>query len=174
MNSNPALARWLVALRALVPFGALVAAVALTGMPYGIPFFGPITPFFALIGVFYWSVHRPESIPAIVIFAIGVLQDLITGGPPGSVALLLLLVHAIAVSQQRILLGQSYLVEWAGFALIAVGAALVSWLLACIYNTALIVPWHFLVQALLTVALYPAAAAMLTPAAKWSRAPEPI
>ena len=49
------------------------AAVALSGVPYGIPFFGPVTPFFALIGIFYWSVHRPESIPAIVIFAVGVL-----------------------------------------------------------------------------------------------------
>jgi rod shape-determining protein MreD len=173
MHQNPTFARWLVLLRALVPFGTLVAAVALTGVPYGIPFLGPVTPFFALIAIYYWSIHRPEAVPAIAIFAVGVLQDLITGGPPGSVSLLLLLVHALTVSQQRILLGQSYLVEWAGFALVAVGTALVSWLLACVYNTVLIVPWHFLVQALLTVALYPAAATVLTPAAKWSRAAEP-
>jgi rod shape-determining protein MreD len=173
MHQNPTFARWLVFFRALVPFGTLMLAVALSSMPYGIPYFGPVTPFFALIAIFYWSVHRPEQVPAVAIFAIGLLQDLITGGPPGSVALLLLLVHALAVSQQRILLGQSYLVEWAGFALVALGTAVVAWLLACVYNFALIVPWHFLVQALLTVALYPAATTILTPAARWSRAPEP-
>ena len=170
---NPTLARANAILRILVPFGTLLLAVALSGIPYGIPFLGPVTPFFALIAIFYWSIHRPEQVPAVVIFGIHVLQDLITGGPPGSIALLLLLVHALAVSQQRILLGQSYLVEWAGFALVAVGAAVVGWLLACVYNTALILPWHFLVQALLTVALYPAATTILTPAARWSRAPEP-
>jgi rod shape-determining protein MreD len=170
---NPTLARSVVFLRAVVPVGTLVLAVALTAVPYGIPFLGPVTPFFALIAIFYWSIHRPEQIPAVAIFMVGVLQDLITGGPPGSIALLLLLVHALAVSQQRILLGQSYLVEWAGFALVALGAAAVGWLLACVYNTALILPWHFLVQALLTVALYPAATTVLTPAAKWSRAAEP-
>ncbi len=170
---NPTLARANAILRILVPFGTLLLAVALSGIPYGIPFLGPVTPFFALIAIFYWSIHRPEQVPAVVIFGIGVLQDLITGGPPGSIALLLLLVHALAVSQQRILLGQSYLVEWAGFALVAVGAAVVGWLLACVYNTALILPWHFLVQALLTVALYPAATTVLTPAARWSRAAEP-
>ncbi len=170
---NPTFARAVAILRTMVPFGTLLLAVALAGVPYGIPFFGPVTPFFALIAIFYWSIHRPEQIPAVAIFGIGVLQDLITGGPPGSIALLLLLVHALAVSQQRILLGQSYLVEWAGFALVALGAAVVGWLLACVYNTALILPWHFLVQALLTVALYPAATTILTPAARWSRAPEP-
>lgn len=168
---NPTFARAVAILRTMVPFGTLLLAVALAGVPYGIPFFGPVTPFFALIAIFYWSIHRPEQIPAVAIFGIGVLQDLITGGPPGSIALLLLLVHALAVSQQRILLGQSYLVEWAGFALVALGAAVVGWLLACVYNTALILPWHFLVQALLTVALYPAATTILTPAARWSRAP---
>lgn len=170
---NPTFARAVAILRTMVPFGTLLLAVALAGVPYGIPFFGPVTPFFALIAIFYWSIHRPEQIPAVAIFGIGVLQDLITGGPPGSIALLLLLVHALAVSQQRILLGQSYLVEWAGFALVALGAAVVGWLLACVYNTALILPWQFLVQALLTVALYPAATTILTPAARWSRAPEP-
>ncbi|MSP20440.1 MAG: rod shape-determining protein MreD [Alphaproteobacteria bacterium] len=173
MNSSPLLARWLLVLRSLVPAATLLLAVALVGLPYGIPYLSTVTPFFALIVVYYWSIHRPEQLPAAAIFAAGVLQDLITGGPPGSVALLLLLAHALVVSQRRILLGQSYLVEWAGLLLVAVGAGVVGWLVACVYNTALFVPWHFLVQALLSVALYPITTWALAPAARAARAAEP-
>lgn len=170
---NAAFARSLAVLRVLVPAGTAVVAVMLSGVPYGIPYFSPVTPFFALIVVFYWSVHRPERMPAAAIFAIGVLQDLVTGGPPGSVALLLLLVHALAVSQRRILLGQAFVVEWAGFYLVAVGVGVIGWLLACVYNVALIQPWHFLVQALISVALYPVMTGMLAAAARLARAPVP-
>ena len=168
----PATARWLVYLRALVPFGTGVFAVALSSVPYSVADLPPVTPFIALMVVFYWSIHRPEHLPTPAIFAIGLLQDVITGGPPGALALLLLLVHALTMSQRRILLGQVYLVEWAGFALVAVGCSLAGWLLTCVYNAQLIVPWHFLVQALLTSALYPAATLALAPAWRLSRAPE--
>ena len=167
---NTSFACWLLYLRTVVPFATGVLAVALSSVPYSVPYMPPVTPFLALTVTFYWSIHRPEHLPAPAIFAVGLLQDLITGGPPGSIALLLLLVHALTMSQRRILLGQVYVVEWAGFALVCVGAALVAWVLACVYNTALIVPTHFIVQALLTGALYPAVTGALAPAWRFSRA----
>ncbi len=171
-SQYPTLARWLLVLRSFVPTGTLFLAVALSQLPWGVPYLSAVTPFFALIVVYYWSIHRAEQLPAAAIFAAGVLQDLITGGPPGSVALILLLVHALTVSQRRILLGQLYIVEWAGLLLVAVGAGVIGWLLTCIYNTMFIVPWHFLVQALLSVALYPIVTWALAPAARATRAPE--
>ena len=170
--TSTATSRWLVYLRALVPFGTGLLAVALSSVPYNVPYLPPVTPFVALMVVFYWSIHRPEHLPTPAIFAIGLMQDIVTGGPPGALALLLLLVHALTMSQRRILLGQVYLVEWAGFALVAVGCSLAGWLLTCLYSTQLIVPWHFLVQAFLTSALYPAATLALAPAWRLSRAPE--
>jgi len=49
---------------------------------------GPdVMPLLPLIAIFIWSSLRPRFMPPFVIFAIGLMQDLITGGPMGIWAL---------------------------------------------------------------------------------------
>ena len=142
-------------LRLLLPGLVTFIAVLLTVLPLGIPFAAVVTPFLSLMAVYYWSIYRPDLLPPAAVFVLGVLQDMLTGGPVGLLALVLLLVQALAVSQRRILLGQAFSVEWAGLLLVVAGAGAVSWTLASVYYLALVPPVPFVVQALITAALYP-------------------
>lgn len=166
---NPALARSLLFVRGMVPTATTIAAVMLSSVPIGIPYYSAVTPFFPLIAVFYWSIYRPELLPAMTVFVAGVLFDIFTGGPMGLIALILLAVHGIAASQRRILLGQSFWVEWAGFTLVAAGAATVGWVLSCGFQFAFLPPAQFAIQAALTAALYPAGSWLLGRAARAAR-----
>ncbi len=153
-------------LRAILPGLVTLIAVLLVVLPFGVPFFAVVTPFLFLMAVYYWSIYRPDLLPPAAVFAIGILQDILTGGPVGMLALVLLLVQALAVSQRTVLLGQVFSVEWAGFLLVALGAGLASWLLASGYNLAVVPPGPFLAQGLITAALYPVGSWLFTRAAR--------
>ena len=159
-------ARLLRILRTLLPGLVTLLAVLVAVLPLGISFAAVVTPFLSLMAVYYWSIYRPDLLPPAAVFAIGVLQDILTGGPVGLLALVLLLVQALAVSQRRILLGQGFTVEWAGLLLVTAGAGLVSWLLASVYYLALVPPLPFVVQALITAALYPLGSWLFTRVAR--------
>ena len=143
------------ALAALVPGLVTLALVLVTQLPYGIPYFAPVTPVFTLMAVFYWGVYRPETLPPPAVFAVGLVQDALGGGPMGMVALMLLAAYGIGVSQRRFFLGKGFGVEWGGFAVIAVGVALAAWLVASLYFVTILDPRPFAVQGLLTAAFYP-------------------
>tara|TARA_Y100000588_G_C13354045_1_gene543679 strand:- start:8 stop:460 length:453 start_codon:yes stop_codon:yes gene_type:complete len=129
--------------------------MAVTAMPLGVPTLTAVTPFFALIAVYFWGVYRPELLPVWVVFGLGVFQDLLTGAPTGMTALVLILVWAVAVSQRRVVLTQSFGVEWAGFMLVAGAAGLIAWITSSIYYTTFLWSDPFAVQTMLTAALYP-------------------
>lgn len=166
---NPSFARTFLFLRGLVPAATLVVTVVLAVLPLGIPGLHAVTPFLALAAVYFWSIYRPELLPVWAAFLVGLLQDLLTGSPLGLTALVLVLVRALAVSQRRTLLGQSFGVEWAGFLMIAAGAGAAGWLLACIYDSAVLPAAPFAVQWLLTTALYPMGSWLLGQTARVSR-----
>ena len=142
-------------LAALTPGLVTLVLVFATQLPYGIPHFSPVTPLFALMAVFYWSIYRPEKLPLPAVFAIGLVQDALGGGPMGMIALLLLAAYGVGVSQRRFFLGKGFVVEWCGFAVIGSGVALAAWLVASLYFTTILDPRPFAVQGLLTSALYP-------------------
>jgi len=143
------------ALSALAPGVVTLMLVFATQLPYGIPHFAPVTPLFALMAVFYWSIYRPEKLPLPAVFAIGLVQDMLGGGPIGVVALMLLAAYGLGVSQRRFFLGKSFVVEWWGFAVVGLGAAIAGWIVASLYYTAFLDPRPFAVQGLLTAAFYP-------------------
>lgn len=159
-------ARAALLLRSLLPAAVTLVAVLLAAVPFGVPFFAVVTPFLSLMAVYYWSIYRPDLLPPAAVFAIGILQDVLTGSPVGLLALVLLLVRALAVSQRRILRGQAFVVEWAGFLLVAAGAGAAAWLLVSAYRFAVVPPSPFAVQALLTAAMYPLGSWVLARAAR--------
>ena len=158
------------ALRATIPGLTLLLCIFLATIPLGIPYFSDVTPFLSLMAVYYWSIYRPDLMPAIVVFAGGLLQDVLTGGPVGLLALVLVLVHGVGVSQRRVFLGKSFQVEWWGFSLITAGAVLFAWAVASLYFTTLMEARGFVVQALLTVAVYPLMTRLFSQAARVLRA----
>ena len=118
-------------------------------------------PVCAIISVYYWSLYRPEQMPLGAAFLLGILADLLGGEPLGTMALVLVLVQAIAHGQQRSLSGKSFAVAWLGYMLISACAAIVHWIVVCVFYVSLINPTSAVVGHALGVVLYPVVSVLL-------------
>lgn len=142
-------------IRALLPILSSLALVLFSLAPVGLPHFDSVGPAFALMAVFYWSIFRSDLMTMLGAFAIGLLLDLLSGGPVGLNALVLALAHELGVSQRRVFLGSSFLVNWAAFALV-IGVVLpICWALMSLLHWELLPMLPLTTQLLLSLALYP-------------------
>lgn len=141
--------------RSLSPFSITLLLVMAGMVPLRLPAFAPIVPALGLIAVYYWVIHRPDLMPAWAVFLIGLLQDLLGGGPLGVGVFVLLVVHAAVVSQRRLFTSASFMLMWAIFLPVAAGAFLLSWLFNSLMIDGIINPGAALFQYLTTVAFYP-------------------
>ncbi|MFQ5535048.1 MAG: rod shape-determining protein MreD [Sphingomonadales bacterium] len=143
------------------PVLSCLAMVFVIAMPYRIPGFATVMPQLPLIAVFYWGLMRPDLLPAAAVFAVGLLNDIVTGGPLGLSAIALMLARGLIVSQRRVFLGKPFIVGWCGFAIVALGVGILEGLLVAAYYKAVPSLDPVLVRFLLTVAAYPAVAWLL-------------
>lgn len=141
--------------RATVPLALTLIMAILNVVPLRLPDYSELAPSFVLMAVFYWTVHRPDLMRPWSVFVIGVLDDVLSGAPLGVNALMLLFVHWAIVAQHKAFRGQSFVVVWFGFALVALGAALLEAVLALVAGYGLLDPLALFVQYVLTLALYP-------------------
>ena len=133
----------------------LLFLAVLGQLPFSLPGDSAVTPFFVLMAVFYWGLHRPDLVPAVVVFLVGLLQDALEGEPFGVNAFVLIAVYWFVSSQQRHFGDRSFVVLWLVFALVALVAEALRWLLVSVLTTTLIAPWSVTFEYLMTVALYP-------------------
>jgi rod shape-determining protein MreD len=161
-----------IAARHAVPAGCTVVLMLLTGAPLGIANQAALLPAVTLAGVYFWSLHRPAAMPPPVVFVIGLLFDLLGYLPLGVGVLSLLIVHGVALRWRSALTGSGVLRGWLAFAGIAVGAALVGWVLTALLSFRLLPLGPALFQAVLTIALYPALAIVFTGAHRTIADPE--
>ena len=147
-------------------FPATCTALLLLALaaPLGIPGQAQLQPATALACVFFWSLFRPASMPAPVVFALGLLLDLLSPSPLGIWVLILLLAHGLALRWRRSLTAQGFLLVWPAFVGVAAGAAALSWLLNSLLTLQLVSAPAALFQFGLTVALYPLLAVVFTQA----------
>lgn len=145
------------ALRAMSRWGLVLAVVIglllLSVVPLRIAHLGELRPAFILMAVYYWSILRPA--PLVGVFILGLILDLLSAYPLGMSALVLVVAQLLASSQRKFLLGQSFLVIWAGFALVALGAGLAQWLIFSIFEASWVVARPMLISTLLSALLFP-------------------
>lgn len=141
--------------RQMTPALLTLLAVMVTMLPLRLPDFGPVAPWLALISVYYWSVHRPDLLPAAAVFAIGLFSELAAGTPLGVTTLVLLLMHTAAVSQRRFFISRSFMVVWCGFATMALAASLLVWFMNMALGGVVMSPRPLVFQFMTTVAAYP-------------------
>jgi rod shape-determining protein MreD len=141
--------------RNLLPLGLALLAIIFAATPLYLPGYGAVAPNFLLMVVFYWSIYRPDLFPAAVVFAVGLIQDAMTGTPLGFNALVLLGVHGVVVTQRRFFQGKSFAVIWWAFAFVAFAAVFSGWLLAVMFGGGVISAWPAIFSAMLALALYP-------------------
>ncbi|MGQ0675666.1 MAG: rod shape-determining protein MreD [Rhodospirillales bacterium] len=149
------LARLDAASRAAAPTLTALALIVLSTIPLRLPEFASITPWFTLMAVYYWTVYRAELMPAPAVFGIGVFQDLLSGGPFGVNAFVLLLAHGAVLTQRRVLMRRPFSLSWLGFVAVALIGFALNWLAMTALNLTVFDPRAALVQYVMTVMLYP-------------------
>lgn len=141
--------------RSMTPLMVSLGLVIVSVVPLRLPQASYIVPTLALMAVYYWSLHRADLLPALAIFVVGMLQDILGGGPLGVNTLIFLAVYGICVSQRRFFYGKSFLVVWWGFMVVAAGALILEWALNSAFSGTIVSPRPALYKYLITIAVYP-------------------
>ena len=151
--------------RRIVPFGLTMILMLFAMTPTYIPGLSHVTPMYALIAVYFWSVYRPDLLGYGPVFGIGVLEDILAGTPLGSGALILLLCQKIVLHQHKFFNAKPFAITWLAFVLVALGASLLRWLCVGIAGTSGFMPFgQMLASFFMTAALFPVVAWLLAKA----------
>lgn len=145
-----------VSLLAGIAYGLLGAA--LYALPTRFGAFETPMPWLALLPVFFFATSRRGAWPAVIAFALGLFQDLISGGPLGVFAFAFLAGHVIASLSREALDGQSPAAVWIGFAAVAFVAGVASAIAGGVALGGSPALLAILLQILVTIALAPIAA----------------
>jgi rod shape-determining protein MreD len=145
----------------LVPLATTFAVTLVAVLPLPIPYYNLAAPSLTLIAVYYWMVFRPDLMPMVGLFAIGIVNDALAGAPLGVSSLIYVLAHAVIVSQRRYIVGQTFWMLWCGFALLAPAARLIEWTAMSLLRGAPLAPLATLSGSFLTVLAFPLVAAVL-------------
>lgn len=139
----------------LMPAITTIACVFVSVIPVHLPGFALVTPAFAIMAVYHWSIYRPDLLPFIATFGAGLFLDMLNGAPLGISALVLLLTRAIVLTQRQLFIGRSFALVWAGFVAAAAAAAAFEWAIVSLFYGMVLDVRPFLFQAVLTIAGYP-------------------
>lgn len=148
--------------RCCIPVGLVLLSILMGILPWRLPDVSVMGPSWVLIAVYYWSAQRPDLLPLSLIFLLGLFQDILTGGPLGVSAFLLLSLRGLLGAQRRFVIGQTFFVEWGVFAAIAITATLLEWLCISIMSKSFLLIAPALIQYIVTVIIYPAIAWIFT------------
>lgn len=150
-----------IATRWLFPFALLLFGLFVIGMPFGIPGQATLRPVYAMGCVYFWSLYRPTSLPPPLVTITGLLLDLMGFSAFGMWAILLLLIQATTLRIRQKLAPAPFSRVWAGFALLATGGAVLSWLLTCADDGTWLPLSPLFTECLWAIGLYPALAYIL-------------
>lgn len=142
--------------RQAVPFSVTLFLMFFGLTPTYMPGYAPLAPMLSLIAIYFWGVYRADALGYGAAFAVGLLEDLLTATPLGSTALMLMLCQWVVFYQQKFFNGRPFHVVWAAFVLVAIGAAMLRWLMVGLFSpSGFIGPGQALGSAIFTIALYP-------------------
>ena len=142
-------------LRCMTPFVITLFLALVPVLPLHLPHETDLVPAFTLMSVFYWTVYRPDLMPASAVFAIGIIQDFAAGAPLGITSLILLGTHGVVLGQRRLFVGKPFAMAWSGFALTDAAATAVSWSFASLLAGEPLGLSAPLLQFVVTLALFP-------------------
>ncbi len=141
--------------RSIYPVFITILLIIAGMVPLNLPMASAIGPALPLVAVYYWTVHKPHLMPLWTVFLIGLLQDLLSGGPIGVSIIMLLTVHAVITRQRRFFTSAAFTLIWSIFMLVAAGALTLGWLLTCLAYANYVNPQPVIFQYLMTLAFYP-------------------
>ncbi len=142
--------------RRFVPFGVTLLLMLFAMTPNHVPGLANVTPMYPIMAVYFWSIYRPDLLGYGATFGIGVLEDLLSGTPLGSGALILLLCQRAVLHQHKFFNNKPFGIIWLAFALLAAGAGLLRWVCVGLVAPSGFTPFgQMVISTLMTVVLYP-------------------
>jgi rod shape-determining protein MreD len=157
VSSIPSLPRVNSGLAWMLPITTTLFAAIIAILPLPVPGYAALTPAFTLMAVYHWTIYRPDLLPPIGVFAIGLTQDLLSGSPVGVGALVLLLARAAVLRTRRYFINRTFPFVWTGFALLGATAMLAVWVLQCLVQLTLFDLRSTMFRTVLTIAIFPVA-----------------
>ncbi|MGH7096367.1 MAG: rod shape-determining protein MreD [Stellaceae bacterium] len=145
----------------LLPTLSLLLASLLSLLPLPVPGGLALSPALALMVTYHWTLYRPELLPVPALFAVGMTEDLLSGGLPGVTALMLVLCREAVLRQRRRFVDRPFGFVWGGFAVVAGAAMAFAWGVNALCDLALLDIRDTLFRAVLTIALFPGASFLL-------------
>jgi rod shape-determining protein MreD len=139
----------------VLPIATTVLAALLSIEPLHLDGYAALTPAFTLMATYHWTIYRPDLLPAPLLFLIGTIQDLLSGGLPGETAVTLLLARAIVVPHRHHFVDRPFPFIWAGFTLLSGGAMLFSWTLHSLLAAELLELRGPVLRTVLTISVFP-------------------
>lgn len=150
--------------RAALPGTVLLFLVLLTLAPLRAPYLSDALPLLPAMAVYQFSLATPERLPGPLLLAMGLLLDLLLGGPGAPVgisAIGFVLIRAMVTGNRRFLVGVPFLFQWFGFALMAWGFVVLVWAFTSLWTWTAIDPIRAMVQYVVVVVIYPLLAPLL-------------
>ena len=158
--------------RAAFPAVSTALALLLISAPLGLPAAAELRLSVAFTCVFFWTVFRPAAMPPLVVFALGLLCDLLSEAPLGLDILVLLGMQAVALKLRRILERQGFVRVWLAFGSCAVIASVATWVGSMALTVRLLPVTPTIATALIAAGLYPLLAFPLARAHRTLAEPE--
>ena len=145
----------------LLPSFSAVLLVLVINLP--VSFGGGLfpAPVLALIAVYFWALVRPDLMPPFVVLVVGLLEDLMSGGPPGVWATGFVAAYALVDRQRDNLAGLSGIAAVVGFAAAMGLAAAATFALTWIVYLRFPPLGPLLLASVVTVLFYPPIALIL-------------
>lgn len=117
----------------VVPVTLAILGVLIANLP--VSFLGGLVPapLLGLMPVYFWCLVRPDLMPPFWAFAIGILEDMLSGGPPGIWTVSFVVTYALIDRQRDAFAGLSGLGAILGFATAAAAACASAYFVEAIY-----------------------------------------
>ncbi len=140
----------------ILPALSVLFAVLATAVPWGLPADATfILPLVVVMMVFCWRVIPDAVLPLSVCMLLGLLTDVMSGGPLGFFALMTLIAASVGRRLRFLIAPHELRSLWLIWAALALALGLFGWLLASLYFFRWIDWWPILFGILASIALFP-------------------
>jgi rod shape-determining protein MreD len=148
-------------LSSIVPVALGILGVVVANFPVSI--LGGLVPpaLFVFMPLYFWAMVRPDLMTPFWAFVLGILEDLLSGGPAGVWAAAFLAAYFLIDRQRDMLAGLSGIGAVAGFAVASSTACLTAYAIVALYYWHLPPAMPMLLQLAMTVLFYIPVAVML-------------
>jgi rod shape-determining protein MreD len=120
-------------LGAVIPFFCAIFLAILANVPVSVTGGVVPPPLLALMPIYYWCLVRPDLMPPFAVLMIGILQDLLSGSPPGVWTVSFVAAYALVDRERESFAGLSGVGAILGFAAAMLAAGATAYTIIAIY-----------------------------------------